>query len=192
MSDDAAPPPAKKGGKMKKMLLIGVGALVLIGGGVGAGMYASGMGAGAEKKGPVEDPNMPKLVRKDGHDEEHPPKQDKQGEVKLDPDVYKVTYYVIEQNFTSNLRDSDGFVQIGLGVSTFYDQRVLDRLKEHEMAVRSAVLLALSDQDAFEITTPEGKDELRKELKTAINGVLKSKEGFGGIDDVYFTSFVIS
>jgi flagellar FliL protein len=59
------------------------------------------------------------------------------------------------------------------------------------MPVRSAVLMTLADQDAFVITTPEGKKLLQKALKDSINDVLKSREGFGGVNDVYFTSFII-
>ena len=45
MSDttEAAPPPKKKG-KMKKILIGAVALIVLVGGGVGAGVYASGAG----------------------------------------------------------------------------------------------------------------------------------------------------
>ncbi len=67
MSDtkEEAPAPAKKGSKKK--LLIGVVALVaLVGGGVGAGVYAaqSGMIGGGHAKADAEDPNTPKLVPK--------------------------------------------------------------------------------------------------------------------------------
>jgi flagellar FliL protein len=41
------------------------------------------------------------------------------------------------------------------------------------------------------ITTPEGKKELQGKLKDAINEVLVKRSGFGGVDDVYFTSFII-
>ena len=64
-------------------------------------------------------------------------------------------------------------------------------VETHEMAGRSAVLMTLSNQDAMTVTTPDGRAELKKELKQAVNEVLKEKEGFGGIDDVYFTSFVV-
>jgi len=40
------------------------------------------------------------------------------------------------------------------------------------------------------VTTLQGKEALREELKNAINNALTIREGFGGIDDVYFTSFV--
>ena len=184
--------PKKKGGA-KKMLLIVVGALVLIGGGVGAGLYASGMGlSGDHAKVPAEDPNIPKLVPKEGvesADAHNAPKG--KDEATPDPTKYQATFYPIEQSFTSNLRDSDGFVQLGIGVSTFYDSRVIENLKKNDMPVRSAVLMTLADQDAFVITTPEGKKQLQITLKDAINDVLKSREGFGGIDSVYFTSFII-
>jgi flagellar protein FliL len=186
--------PKKKGGA-KKVLLIVVGAIVLVGGGVGAGLYASGMGlTGNHAK--AEDPNIPKLVPKEGVEgvDAHAAPKGKHAageEPSPDPTKYQVTFYPIEQSFTSNLRDSDGFVQLGIGVSTFYDNRVIENLKKNDMPVRSAVLLTLADQDAFVITTPEGKKMLQRALKDAINDVLKSREGFGGVDSVYFTSFII-
>lgn len=193
MSDDKAEAaaPKKKGGKLKKLILFVVLPLVLIGGGVGGGLYAT---SGSKKEGAHVDPNRPKLMLKgegggehggggkahEGPEPAHP-----------DPATYQSTYYPIEQTFTSNLRDTDGFLQLSLGVSTFYDSKVIDNLKETEMPVRSAVLETLAQQDAEALNTPEGKLALRKQLTKAINQVLEQREGFGGIDNVYFTSFVI-
>lgn len=193
MSDDSAPAKEKKKGGIKKLLVFGLLGLLLIGGGVGAGLYAAGAGlAGKHGAEAAEDPNKPKLVPKEGTEEHdaHPAPQGK-GDGSPDPTKYQASYYPIEQSFTSNLRDSDGFVQLGIGVSTFYDNRVIENLKKNDMPVRSAVLLTLADQDAFVITTPEGKKQLQKSLKDAINQVLTDREGFGGVDSVYFTSFII-
>ncbi len=192
MSDDPKPAAPKKGGKLKKMLVIGGGALLLIGGGGAAGMYAGGKLGGGEGHEKKEDPNRPKLVLKEG---EHGPETARGHDGDGTPDdteLYKATYYPIEQSFTSNLTDTNGFAQIAIGVSTYYDQKVIDNLKENEMPVRSAVLMTLADQQAEVLSTPEGKKELQKKLKVAINAVLKDKTGFGGIDDVYFTNFIIS
>ena len=192
----AAPPAgAKKGGGKKKLIVMVVGALVLIGAGVGAGMFAAGSGlagGGAHAEEKKEDPDQPKLVAKEGGDHGGSGAPEHAGEDgKFDPNDYKATYYEMDQPFTSNLRDADGFMQVGLGLSTYYDQRVIDRIEEHKVAIRSAILMTLADQDSFVVSTPEGKKELQKELKDAVNGVLKKKTGFGGIDDVYFTSFII-
>ena len=184
MSDDKpVEAPKKKGGKLK-LILIGVAAVGLLGGGgAAAGMY---LGRGHAKE-PAEDPNQPKLVERKNVKDGLPPWHGRGP----DPRRYQASYYPIDQTFTSNLRDSDGFVQVGLAVSTFYDQKVLDRLKDDEMPIRSAVLLTLAEADANAITTAQGKRALQTALRKAINDVLVAREGFGGVDDVYFTSFVI-
>ena len=69
MSDaPAAEAAPKKKGKMKMIVIGAVGVIVLLGGGVGAGLYAAGSGmvggGGAEKAAAHEDPNKPKLVPK--------------------------------------------------------------------------------------------------------------------------------
>lgn len=198
MSTAAAPAAEapKKKGKIKGILMMLIMAIVFAGGGVGAGMYAAGAGlAGGHKEEVNEDPNAPKLVPKEDGAESHGGKQSLpiglETDKSPDPTRYKASYYTFEQPFTANLRDSDGFTQIGLGASTFYDQKVLDNLKDNEMPVRSAILMTMSQQDSFTISTPEGKLRLQKELKDAINGVLKQRTGFGGIDNVYFSSIVV-
>jgi flagellar FliL protein len=187
MSDETLPTPKKKGGKLKKLIFFGLLPLLLIGGGIGAGVYAAGSGIVGHKGGKKVDPDRPKLVLKEG---KHGP-TDLPDDARPNPEVYKSTYVPMEQPFTSNLRDTDGYLQLGLGVSTFYDQKVTDQLKDSDMPVRSAVLEVLATQAADALNTPEGKVALRKQLKAAINHVLEQREGFGGVDDVYFTSFII-
>jgi len=183
MSDDQAGATPKKKRKLAKLAMIGAAGLLLAGGGVAAGLYASGAGlVGA----PAEDPNQPKLVLKNGKEVTPPP-----AGTPLDAKKYKATYYNLEQTFTSNMRDSDGIMQVSLGISTFYDHRVIDALKDNEIPVRSAILMTLADQDAFVISTPEGKRALQKQLSDAVNTVLKAKTGYGGVDNVYFTNFII-
>lgn len=201
MSAAAAPAAEapKKKGKMKGILMMLVVALLFAGIGVGAGLYAAGAGlaGGAGHEKAPEDPNAPKLVPKEGAEEgghaekKTLPMDGIESDKSPDPTKYKATFYTFEQPFTSNLRDSDGFSQVGLGVSTFYDQKVLDNLKDNEMPIRSAILMVLSQQDSFTISTPEGKLKLQKDLKQAINDVLRQRTGFGGIDNVYFTSMVV-
>ncbi|MDB5687108.1 MAG: flagellar basal body protein FliL, partial [Rhizorhabdus sp.] len=174
--------------------------IVLVGGGVGAGLYAAGAGlvGGSHKAEPKEDPNAPKLVPKDAHSEsgdEHSEKPSLpvglESEQSPDPAKYKASYYTFEQPFTANLRDSDSFAQIGLAAATFYDAKVIDNIKNNEMPIRSAMLMTISGQDSFAIATPEGKLKLQKELKDAMNAVLREREGFGGVDNVYFTSLIV-
>jgi flagellar FliL protein len=107
-----------------------------------------------------------------------------------DPRIFRTTYLPLEGNFTSNLRGGDNFVQVGLGLSTFYDDHVKENVERNMMAIRSAIILTLSEADPIEIRALSGKEALKNALRDAINRVLTNREGFGGIDDVYFTSFV--
>ena len=203
MSDDTETKAPKKKGGMKKMLMIGVALIALIGGGVGAGLYAasSGLIGGAAAAAPEE--NGPHLVPKseekrasasgegEGHGESGSGGHGESTPLGTGGDKYASTYYPMEKEFTSNLRDSAHYVQIGLAVSTHYDERVIENLRTHEIPVRSAVLMTLGDATEEDVFSSEGKKRLQAKLVNAINGVLKQKEGFGGIGNVYFTNFVV-
>ncbi len=197
---DTEKQPKKKGGMMKILMLAG-GGLVLVGGGVAGGLYAmqSGLLGGAKNAHEVVY-ERPRLVPKSeekrggaGGGDEH---GGGGGSAHAAPmgaggDKYASNYYAMEKEFTANLRDSVHFIQVGIAVSTPYDDRIIENLKTHEIAVRSAVLLALGDATEEQMFSVEGKRQLQIHLVHAINDVLKQKEGFGGIGNIYFTNFVV-
>jgi flagellar FliL protein len=49
----------------------------------------------------------------------------------------------------------------------------------------------LADTPEEDVQSIEGKEKLQKRLTAAINKVLVQEEGFGGVDDVYFKSFLV-
>ena len=194
MSDDKAAAPKKKG-KGKLIILI-LGAVILVGGGTAGGLWAAGMLGGPKVAGP----DGPKLVPKS--EQKRTAADGKEGEAApaasgakppsgAGGDKYASNYYTMDKDFTSNLRDSPHYVQIGIAVSTPYDDSVIENLKTNEIAVRSAILLVLGDATEDEVTTGDGKKRLAQQLVAAINATLKQKEGFGGISNVYFTNFVV-
>ena len=203
MAKDPSPAEGKKKSSLKKILMISLCGIVLLGGGAGAGMYFGGAfePKSAEKK---EDPHRPKLVEKseepaepaaEGADAKPAPRVGtiyvESDKTKVDPRKFEAGYLQLPENFTSNLANGDGFVQAGLSVSTYYDDKVFANVKRHMVPIRSAILMVLAVQDGVLLSTPEGKTRLQKELTEAINKVLRDKEGFGGIDNVYFSNLVI-
>ncbi|BBC72149.1 flagellar basal body-associated protein FliL [Altererythrobacter sp. B11] len=183
----------KKGKGLVTKLLFG---LVLLGAGGGGafGLMAAGViggGAHAEK----EEPKGPQLVLKGEEDPYAMPAGKGEEEVALvygeGGSKYRTAYYDFGDDFTSNLKDSDALVQVSLAASTQRDGRVLMWLKEHQTALRSRILVELANTSEDEVFTPEGKDALQKRLTKAINDVLTAREGFGGVDQVYFRSFIV-
>lgn len=207
----------KKGGGMKIVLLVVI-AMVLGGVGAAGGLYAAGFFSPKEE-GPKEDPNKPVLVLAGESAEEvakahgggggegegghggggtahlptsaHLPAKGIDLPSPTNPAAYQATYFQLQTPFTSNMSDTDAFAQISIAVSTYYDLRVIDAIKAHEMAIRSQVLMLLAQQPEAMLLTPEGKRQLQGRIKAAINDVLKQKTGYGGVDNVYFTNFVI-
>lgn len=202
MSKNPKPAAPAKGGKFKKMMLIGVGGTVLLSAGVGGGIYASG---GFTGKHSEEDENRPKLVVRSNEPAEAAGEGGEGGAPALkvgtvsvkndraavDPKKYEVTYYPLEQAFTANLANGEGFVQVGLSLSTYYDGKVITNIQRQMVPIRSAVLMVLSQQDGAVLGSADGKVALQHDMTKAINNVLREKEGFGGIDNVYFSNLVI-
>ncbi len=189
----------KKPSKLKRLMVFGGLMLVLVGGGAGAGLYFGVNVMGAE---PKEQNHNPKLVLRSEGAEESEGEEGKEAprvgtvsvpndRLKPDPKKYAVAYHAMGENFTTNLADGSGFLQVGISLSTYYDDRVIANIKRQSVPIRSAVLMVLAEQDPAYLSTSQGKQRLQSQLTAAINDVLRSKEGFGGIDNVYFTSLVI-
>lgn len=202
-TEPATPEPKKKKGKLVKIIVMLVGLLVLVGGGVGAGLYAAG--SGLIGGGHAEDDGKPKLIPKSeqkragedgeasGEHEEAAPAEDhgKPTPKGSGGDKYASNYYALEKEFTANLQDSVHYIQVGVAIATPYDDTVVQNIKTNDIAIRSAILMALGDTTEDQVFTSVGKKALQKRLALAINETLKEKEGFGGVGNVYFTNFVV-
>lgn len=193
-SDKEAKP--KKGGGMMMKAVMALG-LLGVGGGAAFGMMAAGVIGGGHHEEKKED-NKPKLIKKGETDPfEVTSGDDKKGEGGA-PEIageggseYRTAYYSFAEEFTSNLKQSESLVQVALACSTRRDGRVLMWIKKHELAIRSGLLEVLADTPEEDVMTIEGKDRLQKRMTAAINKVLTQTEGFGGVDAVYFKSFII-
>lgn len=182
---------AKPKGGMMKMIIIAV-LMLAVGAGGAYGAFAAGLLGGGEDSGP----DMPKLVRKGDAD----PFEAAGGKKNKDAgepvygeggSEYRTAYYSFDESFTSNLSNSPGLIQVDLAVSTQHDGRVLQWVKNHELAIRSAFLVQLAATPEEDVYSPEGREKLSKRLTDAVNGVLEEHEGFGGIDAVHFEAFLV-
>ncbi len=190
MAKDAEKPEDKK--PKSGLLKIVAGTVLLLGVGAGGayGAFAAGL-LGSEHS---SEPDLPKLVRKGDSDPFAAPSEDKD-----DPGAvygeggseYRTAYYSFDESFTSNLSDSPSLIQVELAVSTQRDGRVLGWVKNHELAIRSAILVQLAATPEADVFDPAGRDRLNERLTKAINAVLEKNEGFGGIDAVHFKGFLV-
>ncbi|MBU7579609.1 MAG: flagellar basal body-associated FliL family protein [Porphyrobacter sp.] len=184
------------GGKSGKggIIKIALGAVLLLGTGAGGAYGAFAMGLFGETG--EKEPDEPKLVLKHEEDPYAPASKDKDKEGAAPVygeggSKYRTAYYSFEEAFTANLADSPGLIQVELAVSTRRDGRVLQWVKTHELAIRSAIIGQLAATSEAEAYNVEGKKKIAQRLTKAVNEVLEEKEGFGGIDAVHFKGFLV-
>ena len=203
----------KKGG-IVKIAIFAVAGLVLLGVGLGIGALIFGGGSEPdpsaevseilEGKNPekekqdenVEEENseedseieMECVENADGEEECVPKKKVKKVNVE---EKFLTTYYEFPGNFTTNLRGSRKFLQAGIGVSTQYDDNVITNVEDHQLSLRSSILAVMSEFSEQDIEGKSGRDALAKAIAAELNTKLEELEGFGGIENVHFTSFML-
>ena len=106
-------------------------------------------------------------------------------------EVFETIYHEFPGTFTTNLAGSRKMLQVGIGVSTQYDDTVMMNVESHQLALRSIILGVISDFTEEDVKGALGRDKLALALREAINAKLESLENFGGVEEVHFTSFVL-
>ena len=75
----------------------------------------------------------------------------------IDNDSYETTYFEFPGEFTTNLKGSRKFLQLSVGVSTQYDEKVMEVVDSHQLALRSEILSTVSDFTEEDISGSDGK-----------------------------------
>lgn len=165
--DTAEGADAAKGGGMMKKLMIGVGALALIGGGVFAGMTFLGG--------------------------DEPAEGEEAGEEVVEVATSPPMYTSLHPPFVVNFKDADGdshFMQVTMEVMA-RDQGVINAVREHTPVIRNALILLYSSAVYEEVTTLEGKNKMLADGLAEIQQVMVEQIGEPGVEAVYFTALVI-
>ena len=106
-------------------------------------------------------------------------------------EVFQTLYYEIPGSLTTNLKGSRRFLQISVGVSTKYDQKILDNVESHLPSLKAVILAALSDYTEEQVTGREARKLLSDDIRDVMNVKLEELEGFGGVEEVLLTSYVM-
>lgn len=157
--DSEQPKDQKKGGK-KLLLIILLGVVLLIGGGVAAFLLLHG-NANAD-----------------------PAKQAAEKAAKENA----VGPMVNIDSFIVNILDKDGTRYLKAALTLELDSEITaNEVKERMPQIKDAILLLVSSKTFAELQDLQGKLQLRAELTSRLNDLLKT----GKIKQIYFTDFVV-
>ena len=186
--------------KLIPIILGAVGLIVIVAGTMLATLYFTGFFKAkppqltAEERialGLDPEPEAAKGAKggKDGKDG----KDGKPEKLKKSPEAqrFDFNYFQMEREFLVNVTGSKRVMSIQVAVMTRYDQRVIDNLKKHEFALRSVMMDVMRQSQEGEINKPEFRVDLAKKLRDGMNALLEKYEEFGGVEDVFFTSFIV-
>jgi flagellar FliL protein len=191
MADSEEEQPAG-GGLVKKIAIFGGGGLLMIGIGVAAGwlIFANGQPDPSEE---IEEIIERKMQEREEAEEMEADNStpSKQSKAAPEEEVFETIYHEFAGTFTTNLAGSRKMLQVGIGVSTQYDDTVMVNVDSHQLALRSIILGVISDFSEEQVRGGEGRELLADALRDAINAKLEELENFGGVEDVHFTSFVL-
>ena len=192
MADDENNQP-KKGRGILKILGFVFGGLILVGAGLGAGffMFGSSQPDPSEEIEQIIERKMVEADEKKAAEEKAAEGESKVAKETPEIKTFVTTYFEFPGTFTTNLMNSRKFLQVGLGVSTQYDDKVMVNIEAHQLGLRSEILNTISEFSEADIQGKAGREQLAKALTESINQKLVALEDFGGVQEVHFTSFVL-
>ena len=191
MAEEEVEEKKSKGGLIK-IILFALGGIMLVVMGLGVGYFVFGSSQpdpSEEIENIIERKMEEAEAAKSAADNASPQKVSKETP---EQENFITIYYEFPGTFTTNLRGSRKMLQVGIGVSTQYDDTVMVNVEAHELALRSTVLGVLSEFGEEDVQGTNGKAALASALKEGINSKLILLENFGGVEEVLFTSFVLN
>ena len=126
--------------------------------------------------------------KEDGKNPNGPPKLNKKSP---DSPRFDYTYHQLDREFLVNLSGSRKVMSVQIAIMTRYDERVIENLKKHEFALRSAVMDVMRQTAETELPKPDFRKDLGVKIRDAMNTLLEKYEDFGGVEEVMFTSFIV-
>jgi flagellar FliL protein len=179
----------KKKKNILLILVIVLASIIVIAGVVLGTLFASGYFEHKSEAAAHE--KVDELEKEAADAKEATPEGPEKVKKESDATRFENSYMQIDKEFMTNITGSKKVMVVQIALMTHYDDRVFDNVKKHEFAIRSGVLDVMRQSTEADILKPDFRTDLAAKIKDVINQILMKYEDFGGIEDVFFTSFVM-
>lgn len=180
MADDNDVEEEGGSGGLKKIIILAVVGLVLIGGSVGGTLFF--LGAFDDK---------PMAEGEGGEGSEDSAEAGEGGEAA--EDIKAAAIYIplkpaIVVNYNS--RGRQRFVEAKISLM-LRSEAVLSAVELHMPMIRNSMVMTMGAQIYEDLQTPEGKEQLRQQLLKKTQAIVEAETGEPGVEQVLFTNFVM-
>jgi flagellar FliL protein len=109
------------------------------------------------------------------------------------PGVVQAQYLQLDPNFLANfnVNGRQRYLQVSLAVKT-RDPAALAAMQTHMPLIRNRLVMLLSGESFEQLQTDEGRVSLQQKLLDAVREILQKETGKADIEQVLFTSFVMT
>ena len=102
----------------------------------------------------------------------------------------KISYVEMKPSIVTNLNGGPKYIRCDIQLMTKYASKV-ETIQLHMPALRHAILMLLSGEDGKALTTPEGKEALRKKALETVRKTLEELTDEPMVKDLYFTAYYV-
>ena len=171
MAEEEAAEGEEQPKKKKTMLFIIIGLVVCLAGGGGAFF----MMGGSEEEAVAET--------------EEGAEEGAEGEAEASTEAH---YFSLDPAFVVNFQGKSRtrFLQVNIDGLT-REEAIKQEVTKHLPQIRNNIVLLLSSKTYDELITPEGKEKVREEVLSEIQKVMEAETGKPGVENIFFTSFVM-
>lgn len=101
-------------------------------------------------------------------------------------------YLAFDPPLVASLEDKGSirFLQVTIELMA-RDEKIIAKVETHMPVIRNNLLMMLGGQTVSSLTNREEKEKLRKQALTEVQKIMKANTGEAGVEDLYFTSFVV-
>ena len=184
LEDEEEKKAPKKQGNLMKILVIVLSTIILVAATIGGTLFLTGgmsSGGGADHG----------EVTSSDENGEADVAEDEEGDGEQE-DIKETFYYALDPSFIVNYYDGKKirYLQVTVEVMA-YDESVIEDVKKHSPVIKSNLILMLSNIDSEIISSIAGKKKLINDALAEVRGILEEKTGKPGVEEVYFTGFVM-
>lgn len=103
-------------------------------------------------------------------------------------------YYSIAEPFTINFLNQSQkkarYLQIKVALMS-HDPVVLDSARHNLPMIQDALRTLFTEQDYNNVSTVAGREQLQQQALTKVRTLIEQETGSSGLEQVYFTSFIL-